>query len=45
MSSDLAPYATHPDMPQFHAMVRDCAADLAAIGERARSLALQLLFE
>jgi len=44
MSSDLAPYATHPDMPQFHAMVRDCAADLAAIGERARSLGLRLSF-
>jgi len=44
MSSDLAPYATHPDMPQFHAMVRDCAADLATIGERARSLGLRVSF-
>ena len=44
MSSDLAPYATHPDMPQFHDMVRDSAADLAAIGEKARQLGLRLSF-
>ena len=44
MSSDLAPYATHPDMPQFHAMVRESAADLAAIGARARAQGLRLSF-
>jgi UV DNA damage endonuclease len=44
MSSDLAPYATHPDMPQFHAMVRDCASDLATIGRKARTLGLRLSF-
>ena len=44
MSSDLAPYATHPDMPQFHAMVRDSAADLAAVGARARAQGLRLSF-
>ena len=44
MSSDLAPYATHPDMPQFHAMVRDSAGDLAAIGARARAQGLRLSF-
>lgn len=44
MSSDLAPYATHPDMPQFHSMVKDSAADLAAIGKKARSLDLRLSF-
>ncbi|SFV30758.1 UV DNA damage endonuclease [Devosia crocina] len=44
MSSDLAPYATHPDMPQFHSMVQDSAADLAAIGKKARSLDLRLSF-
>ena len=32
MSSDLAPYATHPDMPQFHRQVEACAAELAEIG-------------
>ncbi len=44
MSSDLAPYATHPDMPQFHAMVRDSAAELAAVGARARAQGLRLSF-
>ena len=44
MSSDLAPYATHPDMPQFHSMVRDSAAELAAIGRKARELDLRLSF-
>ncbi|WP_108459457.1 UV DNA damage repair endonuclease UvsE [Devosia naphthalenivorans] len=44
MSSDLAPYATHPDMPQFHDMVRDSAADLAAIGVKAKAQGLRLSF-
>jgi len=44
MSSDLAPYATHPDMPQFHDMVRDSAADLAAIGAKAKARGLRLSF-
>jgi UV DNA damage endonuclease len=30
MSSDLAPYATHPDMPQFHNMVAEAGAELDA---------------
>ena len=44
MSSDLAPYATHPDMPQFHGMVRESAADLRTIGEKARRLDIRLSF-
>ncbi len=44
MSSDLAPYATHPTMPQFHAMVRESAADLAAVGRMAREQDLRLSF-
>jgi UV DNA damage endonuclease len=44
MSSDLAPYATHPDLPEFHSMVRDSASDLAALGVKARSLDLRLSF-
>ena len=44
MSSDLAPYATHPDMPMFHSMVRESASDLAAIGKKARDLGLRLSF-
>jgi UV DNA damage endonuclease len=44
MSSDLAPYATHPDMPQFHRMVRESASELAAIGAKARQLDVRLSF-
>jgi len=44
MSSDLAPYATHPGMPQFHSMVKDSAADLHATGKKAKELGLRLSF-
>ena len=44
MSSDLAPYATHPDMPQFHHQVEACAAELAEIGALAARLRLRLSF-
>lgn len=44
LSSDLAPYATHPDMPRFHGMVRESAAELAAIGAKARALDIRLSF-
>ena len=44
MSSDLAPYATHPDMPQFHDMVAESDAELRAIGEKARRLDIRLSF-
>ncbi len=44
MSSDLAPYATHPTMPQFHAMVRDSAQDLMTLGRLAREADIRLSF-
>jgi UV DNA damage endonuclease len=44
MSSDLAPYATHPGLPAFHRMVRESAADLRAIGEKAKRLDIRLSF-
>ena len=44
MSSDLAPYATHPDMPQFHCMVAESDAELRAIGAKARALDIRLSF-
>ncbi|MXP62790.1 UV DNA damage repair endonuclease UvsE [Roseomonas sp. M0104] len=44
LSSDLAPYATHPDMPQFHTMVRDSDAELRAFGAKARRLGIRLSF-
>lgn len=44
MSSDLAPYATHPDLPRFHRMVEESDAELAAFGARARAMNLRLSF-
>ena len=44
MSSDLAPYHTHPEMPQFHGMVKECAGDLAHVGRLARAQDLRLSF-
>jgi UV DNA damage endonuclease len=42
LTASLAPYATHPDMPQFHAQVEECAAELAALGEQARAQDVRL---
>ena len=42
MTAALAPYATHPDMPQFHRQVAEAEAELAALGERARELDIRL---
>ena len=42
LSSDLAPYLTHPDMPQFHHQIDDCAAELALVGQMAREADLRL---
>ena len=44
MSSDLAPYATHPDMPQFHGMIAESRDELAAIGRKALDLGIRLSF-
>jgi UV DNA damage endonuclease len=44
MSSDLAPYASHPEMPQFHNQVKESRADLKKIGKRAREMDLRLSF-
>jgi UV DNA damage endonuclease len=44
LSSDLAPYVTHPDMPQFHSQIEECADELKALGRRARKLRLRLSF-
>ncbi len=42
MTASLAPYATHPDMPQFHRQVEESADELADLGARARELGLRL---
>jgi UV DNA damage endonuclease len=44
LSSDLAPYATHPDMPQFHHMIAESDRELRAIGSKARALDVRLSF-
>lgn len=44
LSSDIAPYATHPDMPQFHSMVADSDAELKAFGRKARDYDIRLSF-
>lgn len=44
LSSDLAPYATHPDMPQFHNMVAESDAELRAFGAKARKYDIRLSF-
>ena len=42
LSAGIAPYATHPDLPQFHGQVDECAEDLSAFGARARELGIRL---
>jgi UV DNA damage endonuclease len=38
----LAPYASHPDLPQFHDQVRECEPELAQFGARARARDIRL---
>ena len=42
MSASIAPYATHPDLPQFHGQVEECEEALAEFGARARALGIRL---
>lgn len=44
MADDLAAYATHPDMPQFHRQVAECVAELAEVGAQARAADIRLSF-
>ena len=44
LSSDLAPYVTHPDLPQFHDMVAESDAELRALGAKAREYDVRLSF-
>jgi UV DNA damage endonuclease len=44
MSSDLAPYVTHPDLPQFHDQIDECADELATLGKIAQQDGLRLSF-
>ncbi len=42
VSQGLAPYASHPGMPQFHGQVDECADELARLGAIARERGLRL---
>ncbi len=44
MSSNVVPYGTHPDLPQFdyRRQIDGCAAELEALGRRARERGLRL---
>ena len=42
MATALAPYASHPELTQFHGQVDECAAELAEVGALARRLDVRL---
>jgi len=42
MPTGLAPYASHPDMPQFHDQVRKCEQELADVGRIAIDRGIRL---
>lgn len=42
LAGQLAPYLTHPDLPDFHQQLDECATELAATGDLARQMGLRL---
>ena len=42
MATALAPYASHPDLPQFHDQIGECERALAQFGEAARARDVRL---
>lgn len=42
MATVLAPYASQPDLPQFHHQIDECADELGEIGELARARGIRL---
>ena len=42
MATALAPYASHPDLPQFHGQIEECADRLAEVGALAAELGIRL---
>ncbi len=42
LAGQLAPYLTHPGMPQFHRQIDECATELAATGDMAREFGIRL---
>ena len=44
ISSDVAPYVTHPEKPEFHGQIAECARELRELGALAHELKLRLSF-
>lgn len=44
MSSQLAPYLSHPGLPEFHAQISHCAEELAFVGRLATAYDIRLSF-
>jgi len=42
MATALAPYASHPELPQFHGQLEECGERLAEVGALARALDVRL---
>jgi UV DNA damage endonuclease len=42
VATALAPYASHPELTQFHGQVEECAEELAAVGALARARDIRL---
>lgn len=42
MATAMAPYASHPDLPQFHHQIEECAEELARVGRFAREHDIRL---
>ena len=42
LATALAPYASHPDLPQFHDQVRECGEERAQLGATARARGIRL---
>jgi UV DNA damage endonuclease len=42
ISSDIVPYVTHPDLPQFHGQIEECQVELRELGQIAKDQGLRL---
>jgi UV DNA damage endonuclease len=42
LAGQLAPYITHPALPQFHDQIEACSTELAAVGDLARDYRIRL---
>ncbi len=42
LAGQLAPYLTHPALPQFHHQLQECSTELAATGDVARAYGIRL---